>query len=249
MEVFQVVDPETFKLYAINDAIVSLFHALKVEESNFKLNKKLAIPVSLGSMAGNYITTQIDVRKFEVPTTDRTLSVQDLSVVYTPKGVELTEFAHYLFYFLGSYHGGRNESFIYGTYTGAVSDYDLPGAYSTAMSLLGTPNYDKITMISTQESSEFDAQYWNDLLYSYTALRVTFKFPKSVKYPNLPVRLDHSSIIFPKTGTAYITGLEYRLARTLGCEIHILGGCFIPFRTRAKKSSRVVKVFDKIDVG
>lgn len=241
MEVFREVNPDEFRRYAINDAIVSLFHALKVEESNLKLNKKFAIPVSLGSMAGNYISSQIDIKKYEVPTPDRKYSVQDLSVVYTPKGVELAGFAHYLYYFLGSYHGGRNESYVYGTYSGAVYDYDLPGAYATAMSLLGLPNYEEITQISSMTSKDFEKLHGDILLYSYTSLRIRFKFPKSVKYPNIPVRLDQSSIIFPRKGTTYITGLEFKLAMTLGAEIEVLGGCIIPFRKRAHKTSRVVK--------
>jgi hypothetical protein len=248
MEKFREVDPEGFKSYAINDAVVSLFHALKVEESNFKLNKKFVIPVSLGSMAGSYISSQIDVRKFEIPSIDGNYSVQDLSMVYTPKGVELAGFAHYIFLFLGSYHGGRNESFVYGTYHGNVYDYDLPGAYATAMSLLGTPDYEGIIQISSMNDSEFDKLYGDMLLKSYTAVRVSFKFPESVKYPNLPVRLDRSSIIFPKTGITYITGLEYRLARNLGAEIQIFEGCIIPFLTKTKKSTSVFTSLPDLEV-
>jgi hypothetical protein len=247
MEVFKEEDLELFKRYAKNDAIVSLYHALKVEVSNFKLNKKFDIPVSLGSMASSFITSQIDVSKYEVPTPDRNFSVQDLSKVYTPIGIELSEFGHYLFFFLGSYHGGRNESFVFGTYRGVVYDYDLPGAYSTAMSLLGVPDYEALTVIGPMDVSDFERLYWDILFYSYTALRVRFKFPTTVKYPNIPVRIDKSSIIFPFEGESYITGLEYRLAIRLGCVITILGGCVIPFITQTKKSLPTVLEGSKIE--
>lgn len=67
--------------------------------------------------------------------------MKNLSKVFTPVGVELSkDLSHYIGYFLGSYHGGRNESFIYGLVQETVYDYDLPGAYPTAMSLLEFPN-------------------------------------------------------------------------------------------------------------
>ena len=68
------------------------------------------------------------------------------------------------------------------------------------------------------------------LLRSYTALKIKFMFPSSVKYPNLPVRLDFSSIIFPLSGETFCTGLEFLLAMRLNCEIDIIGGVHIPFQ-------------------
>jgi len=67
------------------------------------------------------------------------------------------------------------------------------------------------------------------ILKSYTALKVKFEFPPTVKYPNLPVRLDFSSVIFPLTGETFCTGSEFLLAYRLGCKIEILGGVRIPF--------------------
>jgi len=67
------------------------------------------------------------------------------------------------------------------------------------------------------------------ILKSYTALKVRFVFPSTIKYPNLPVRLDFSSVIFPLTGETFCTGSEFLLAYRLGCKIEILGGVWIPF--------------------
>jgi len=68
------------------------------------------------------------------------------------------------------------------------------------------------------------------LLRSYTSLKIKFVFPSCVQYPNLPVRLDFSSIIFPLSGETFCTGLEFLLAMRLNCEITILGGVHIPFQ-------------------
>lgn len=64
---------------------------------------------------------------------------------------------------------------------------------------------------------------------SYTALKIRFEFPETVKYPNLPVRLDFSSVIFPLKGETFCTGSEFLLAYRLGCKIEIRGGVWIPF--------------------
>ena len=67
------------------------------------------------------------------------------------------------------------------------------------------------------------------ILKSYTALKIKFSFPPTVKYPNLPVRLDFSSIIFPLSGETFCTGSEFIQAMHLNCQIQIIGGVHIPF--------------------
>jgi len=60
-------------------------------------------------------------------------------------------------------------------------------------------------------------------------------------YPNLPVRLDFSSVIFPRKGETFCTGVEFLLAVRLGCTIEIRGGYWIPFKsqkTSLKNTSR-----------
>jgi len=55
-----------------------------------------------------------------------------------------------------------------------------------------------------------------------------------VLYPNLPVRLDLNSVIFPLEGETFCTGLEFVLAMKLDCELEILGGVYIPFKHSKK---------------
>ena len=70
----------------------------------------------------------------------------------------------------------------------------------------------------------------NEYLFkSYTGIKVDFTFPNSVMFPNLPVRLDKGSVIFPLSGISFCTGLEILLAHRLGCQFIVLGGSFIPF--------------------
>ena len=75
------------------------------------------------------------------------------------------------------------------------------------------------------------------ILESYTALKIKFDFPTTVQYPNLPVRLDFSSVIFPTSGETFCTGSEFLLAVRLGCKIEIRGGVWIPFSKQKIKTT------------
>jgi len=86
-------------------------------------------------------------------------------------------------------------------------------------------------MVGKVSGAVFFDKYGELLIRSYTALKIKFKFPDTVKYPNLPVRLDLNSVIFPLEGETFCTGNEFYLAMRLNCQIEILGGVYIPFIT------------------
>jgi len=168
--------------------------------------------------------------------------LKNLSKVFTPTGVELAgDLPFYISYFLGSYHGGRNESFIYGMIRETVYDYDLPGAYPTAMSLLDYPDWRRKEVFLEMSGEEFMVNYKDFLFKSYTALKVEFNFPDTVQYPPLPVRLNESSIIYPLSGVSCCTGHEILLASRLNCDFKILGGVFIPFKNLKFPSDKPVR--------
>lgn len=136
-------DEKLFKSYAIQDSKIVLWHSLQVLNSHFFLTGKYSIPVTLSSLASSYLKKRlIDEENSYHPTTKNGLiSVKNLAKLNTPIGIELSGDLHeYIDYFLGSYHGGRNESYIYGVKTGEFYDYDLPGAYPTAMAMLDYPD-------------------------------------------------------------------------------------------------------------
>jgi len=63
------------------------------------------------------------------------------------------------------------------------------------------------------------------------------------------VRLDLNSVIFPLEGETFCTGIEFVLAMNLGCELEILGGVYIPFKTSKKLEEDFNKVqFEMCDV-
>jgi len=94
-------------------------------------------------------------------------------------------------------------------------------------------------MIGEYTGEEFQMKFKFDLIKSYSAFKVKFEFPPHVKYPNLPVRLDFTSIVFPLTGESFCTGHEFLLAVKLGCKIRILNGVYIPFKKSVVKKELV----------
>lgn len=234
MELLQLKNPVLFREYALQDPKIVLWHALEVQYSHYKFTGKYSIPLTLSSLASSFLENKLIVKgngQYHPKTQNGLISVRNIPKMMTPAGVELSGDLHeYLDYFLGSYHGGRNESFLYGIVQGEFYDYDLPGAYPTAMSILDYPAWDKKQMVQPQSGSDFLCLLGETkILRSYTALKVKFEFPLTVQYPNLPVRLDFTSIIFPSTGETFCTGLEFLLAMRLRCNIKILGGVYIPF--------------------
>jgi hypothetical protein len=94
------------------------------------------------------------------------------------------------------------------------------------MSLLGTPNYEKTRVLSGKEITQMSD---HDLIFSYTSMEVTFSFPKKVKYPCIPTRVDDDVDIYPLKGVSIITGIEYLLAKAMGCKITINSAVYVPF--------------------
>jgi len=146
MDQFFDSDKTLFMDYAIQDAKIVLWHSLQVLNSHYQLSKKYTIPVTLSSLASSFLSLKLVVPEdihssYHPKTKNGLISVKDLAKLNTPIGIELSGDLHeYIDYFLGSYHGGRNESYIYGMINGMFHDYDLPGAYPTAMAMLDYPD-------------------------------------------------------------------------------------------------------------
>ena len=61
------------------------------------------------------VDTVIGRKNYHNPQVNGIFGMKSLSKVFTPLGIECCgELHEYIDYYLGSYHGGRNESFMYG---------------------------------------------------------------------------------------------------------------------------------------
>ena len=120
------------------------------------------------------------------------------------------------------YHGGRNEQYFFGPAPeGEWCDYDLSGAYPTAMSMIGKPRWSE--MKEMQDPDCWKKVDVTDLAYFY----VEFEFPKEVRFPIFTVRTQHG-LLFPRTGEAYCCAPEIVAARNLGCQIKVIRAIELP---------------------
>jgi hypothetical protein len=170
--------------------------------------------------------------------------------VQTPKGLFATKATGlHLSYFIGNYKGGRNESFMYGTDEQTIwYDYDLISAYTTAMADLGLPAYQLGELVSEEDFYELIGSSLDqkdvkptklkNLLEDYYIINATFTFPKKVKYPSIPCYIDETTTIYPLSGSCLLTGPEYILAISQGCEIRIKSIFSIPSAYNSEKNNR-----------
>ena len=241
MRAFLERDPKMFEEYAIQDAVISLKHALAMEDFNFKI-KQLGVPVTLSSVGKNYVFDEWS-NLFE-----KTLNYQisgdflmgNADELQTPKGLFASgDIGAHMSYFIANYKGGRNESFMYG---GEEStkwyDYDLISAYTTGMSDLSLPDYHQGTLINPKELTTWNT---NQFLNGYLIVNCNFKFPCDLKYPSIPCYIDKTTTVYPLNGSAYLTGPEYLLAKHQGCVFDIKSVFYIkPKEKISNKNGKVL---------
>ena len=135
-----------------------------------------------------------------------------------------------------AYHGGRNECFYHGpTDVGLWYDYDLPGAYTTALVALRPIDYDNI-----RQELDPDAYRIDDMGFAW----IEFEFPPGTRMPCIPVRgQDGQSLFFPLKGdrgdNVYVASPEIYLARRMGARIKIFQG----FKAPWKSNDRIFEAF------
>lgn len=137
----------------------------------------------------------------------------------TKRKVYKEEISWFIDFATECYHGGRNEQFWFGpSYLAEWSDYDLTGAYPTAMALIGMPKWDEVF-------SSTNIDDYTPLTLGFAC--VDFEFDETVRYPTLPIRTNNG-IIFPRKGRSYCSSPEVVLAKSMGCKMSIRHGIIIP---------------------
>ena len=96
------------------------------------------------------------------------------------------------------------------------------------MSMAGHPDYDGYKRLTEKDLQQLST---NELLYSYIIMSADFDFPSGTKYPSIPCYVDESCTIFPLKGSCVLTGAEYILAKSQGCNLHLHDIHYVPFKT------------------
>lgn len=212
--------------YAITDARIAAFHALEMAKLNRDLTGQCVVPISLGGLAARFalryweersidpleVLGKVNVKEEEFdPRTGRTRKRNKAVLMASLHECEALA--------VEAYHGGRNEAYYFGpTPEDDWIDVDLKGAYSTALASIGKPRW--LELRHTDNPRDFNSRVLG-------AARIRFRFPATVRFPTLPVRLPNN-LIFPLAGETYATSPEIEVALAFGASIEILSGFVIP---------------------
>ncbi|MCW1913073.1 hypothetical protein OJ996_05790 [Luteolibacter sp. GHJ8] len=211
MRKFSEEDPELFREYGLADArIAAKWLVFTTSIANELLGTDVP-PLTLGSIATNLV-----LKLWETNDIDR-LEVLGLERFKDETGKWQERFQAnreaYENDARSAFHGGRNETYFFGaTAEDDWCDWDLVGAYVTALSTLGIPDWERIR--KPRSLHEFGPD-------TYGAASVKFSFPADTRFPCLPVR-GENSLIFPLQGVSMATAPEIELALRLGARMRIL---------------------------
>ena len=227
MQSFLTLEKEKFIEYALRDALISLIHALWMDDFNYSLCGG-GMPISLSSIGRKYVKSIWKEQKYPGYQISNKFLLGDMSSTMTPKGLNVVKKIGFVLpYYLANYKGGRNECFMYGMdKTTMWYDYDLTSAYTTIMSMAGDPSYSQYRRLTECELKQLSVE---EILYSYLVLQADFSFPPDTKYPSIPCFIDETCTIYPLKGSCVLTGSEYLVAKSQGCELNIAEIHYIPF--------------------
>ena len=216
MDLTLVQHPEAFNAYAIRDAEIAVEWFLRVDEPASVVGPREA-PHTIASMA---------VAKFE-------------QLVKTLPGFDLLQFVgkqrvgrkheplDQLLAVRGlaadCFHGGRNECFEHGVYRTPAFDWDLKGAYTSALAM-----FRQLDWSNTEHTTDLSRLAVLDVV---TFARVRFQFPPGTRFPSLPVDGGDYGLIYPLSGESCATGPELLVALGQGATIEVVEGVSCRGRT------------------
>ncbi|MDD2760529.1 MAG: DNA polymerase [Methylomonas sp.] len=222
--------PDDFEAYAIRDAEIAVHYGLLFQcfcHANLNLNK---VPLTIGAAAVSMLRKSLKHAGLDFNTTfgyeiveskrwnrkrDKPHSQKKQVPLPARKDFEANT--------TEAYFGARNETFYSGpTVAGVYHDYDLAGAYTTAMLGLHPLNYG--AAFHTRDVDQF-------LGHVCGFARIRFRFPDDTRFPSLPVQTENYGLYYPREGVSVCTAAEIELAVKLGCEMDIEWGVVIPWQT------------------
>jgi hypothetical protein len=217
--------PEAFERYAIRDAEIAAKYLQRIQEQCRDVGQTDRYrPITVGGLA---VKIFIERLRLEGRTYDDLMGVTRRRETTGPRRTTATrsyrnELAtRHEDLAVRCYHGGRNECFLFGPYNDETfTDYDLEGAYSTALAAVIEPDFDAI-----KETTDLDEFRLDQMGYALAR----WKFPDNTKFPCLFVRDENGhGLIYVLEGEGYVTSPEIDLARRMGAELEIVSGVVIP---------------------
>ena len=254
MKSFLESDWERFREYGIRDSDICVRWVKKLIRMNYEIHnnesKRFTLPLTLSSIGVSLLEKhwfdngleRLEVVGKEKIRNKRWWDIKNTRWRYTSKEQYIRSLFWRQDFLTDCYHGGRNEQFWFGqSHEDIWYDFDLSGCYPTCMSLIGKPDWK--TLRNVKDTNEMLSFKPVDLTYCC----VKFEFPKSVRFPTLPVRTEHG-IIFPRTGESSTHISEILLSKKLGCKLELIEGWTIDSERFKDKNNRVFREFLKFCV-
>lgn len=228
MDVLLRENAELFEAYALRDAEICIRYALLLLQMHDEVLGDARLPVTLTSIGVNLLLQSWGAEGRDALALLGKEEIKEK--VYDPRSghyrtrktvVDVENVAFHKRLATECYHGGRNEQFWFGpAFEDVWTDYDLAGAYPTAMSLIRTPDWSGMKL--STDTMDFEPHVLG-------LARVDFEFPSHVRFPCLPVR-SAGGLIFPRKGTSCCGAPEIAVALSLGAKVEIKYGVIVPYK-------------------
>lgn len=228
MDQLRVQNPALFEAYALRDAEICIRYALLLLKIHKEVLDDARLPVTLTSIGVNLLLQSWVAEGRDAHALLGKEVIKEK--IYDPRlgryrtqktVVDAENVAFHLRLATECYHGGRNEQFWFGpAFEDVWTDYDLAGAYPTAMALIRTPDWSGMKLSTDTEDFRADV---------LGLARVDFEFPPHVRFPCLPVR-SQGGLIFPRKGISCCGSPEIAVALALGAKVEIKYGVIVPYK-------------------
>jgi hypothetical protein len=205
-------DPELFKKYALEDAIIAALYYLKIRDV---MRKDLGVVKHVATLAAAGVKMIEGVLLRMGLLVDGYFGYARLGRArhWLPSLLEIFPFA------ANCFHGGRNEAYRIGLTPEGVAlfDADLKGAYTTALAMMRVPAW-------RSAAATTDIKRLAVVDEALTFARVRFQFDDDIRFPSLPVRAGARGLIYPLSGVSWCTGAELVVAIGQGARITVESG-------------------------
>ena len=216
MDIVASQHPDAFRAYAIRDAEIAVDWLLKVADfaDAWGLER---MPRTVASMGVARLRRDAEA---ELPAiVGRGVKPSGALGDYLPEALAVQGIA------ADAYHGGRNEGFVHGIFTGTLerpfTDFDLKGAYTNALA-----QFRAIDWAAIEHTTDLERLA---VLEPLTVACVDFEFPPGTRFPSLPVDADAYGLIYPLKGTTTVPGPELVVALSQGAHIIVRAGVVAPW--------------------
>ena len=113
------------------------------------------------------------------------------------------------------------------------------------MCTLGHPLYNRLNVL---DKKAFEKLTTRDFFRHYMAIEADFIYLDNVKYPGIPLNVDDTTTIYPKTGKkAFMTGFEYLEAKNRGCTFDKITAVLIPYETTSEAGQGLKSVNENFE--